>query len=598
MSSINPSFSNNYDSYLPKEPPPIKESPENANISAARDSGELSTPVTPPPFTEKIIFPPSPPKANLPALPVSHDQIEEHKEAHQAVNREVDLQAKLQQMGKKGVKGPGLLQRVVEKPFSKSKQIAKKGWENKLELAEQVPLGVGFLVEGVHTSKDALQLRKEAREVEKSIKNRSLSKEERNEIKSELKGLRSETKAIEKHLNELDKAIAKDYDKIESGDKTADTARSLRMNLSERKQSQDTLEVVRADTQTVRRKLYDEGHPDLDNQMAKMDQLNKERRQKERKGFGHTSRGLVGGGYAAISAGKIVMGAVDISSGLTTIVPVVGGVVGIGLATMEGGMHLHHIKKASSHLSELKQLKYEGKMCRARALSLKEMSNDPSLEIQQRKLCAAQAEVELVKADLIEDDIHNQQKVQHIKKTANTLGFAESAALMTASTFSLLSLIPEPTTAATMASLSLGATGVKYGLMFSEWAYDIGSEIKEEKKEKKLQKRRDFEVSSTETTRGSPATHDKGISKSFLGVEIRMAAMMKLGILPSGVQKYHRIIDEKGYVSHIDGLAQELGDKQAVKKGKMVITDFADYINQHYEELAENVSKLSNRKAA
>lgn len=596
MSSINPSSFSNEHNFFPMEPAlPEKNSVENSPIidESSSQNPTDAMPLQTPAQRETLALPPALERAvHMPALPMPAGRVRErqlgHADVQQVANlrNAVQLQNKLESMSK-GLEGPSLGSRVV----SKGKKVLQKGWKNKGRIGAELPGGVGFLIESVQDHKEVSHLRKEVKALEKVIANDQLSKPERKAITRELDKLAGEGRVLEKNIKRLDKQIAKDWDELNKAKSTdrAEVESSLKTKISERAGLQNGLELLHSNIQTVRRQLYNEAAPDLDDSMAHMEQLVKEQKQVERQRLGHVTRGVGGAGYHLLTGGKIVSGVTDIATSAAALTPITA-VAGLTLGTVEGTMHMRNIAKASLASAELKKIKDEGKTYRAQAWSLTEIVNDPTQTPLLRESSAVKAEIALAKADLIQDYVHNQKKLLHIKKVSNSLGLAESSALIAASSFSLASMIPEPATSVTMFSLAVASTGGKYLFMFSEFAYDAQAEFALHKRETKLHKRRDFDVPVPENF--------KGISKSFLGVEIRMAAMLEQGILPPGVQKYHEIIDEKGYIALIEGLAQQRGDTQAFKKGIMVISDFKEYSKNYYAGLTKQLEKLSDEKSA
>lgn len=69
-----------------------------------------------------------------------------------------------------------------------------------------------------------------------------------------------------------------------------------------------------------------------------------------------------------------------------------------------------------------------------------------------------------------------------------------------------------------------------------------------------------------------------------------MAGTIANGFAPIGLVDYHGITDQKGYVEHVGEQAQRLGDKQELKKGIAVITEYKDYVTSHYAYLANQRS--------
>ncbi len=515
----------------------------------------------------------------------SPEEFASRKQENAEVTKEEKLIATLQKMGKGVDKPPPKL----SAPLTAAKKFFKKIKDNKENIAKEIPLGPGFTIESVMEHKEASACKKEAKSIEKELHNPTLSKRERKDIGKNLKNMKNEKKELFDKIVKLDRNMAKEFKTLVKSGQPPDQ-HQMAAHINEREGLMASVFILDQDIQATRRTLYssDLSPSELDDRLGEMDQKVKEQQQHERKGYGHGSRGTTLIAYNTLSAGKIVTMGVDVGTASSALTPVTAG-VGLLAGGVGGTLHVRNIVKAKTSKELLKAMSYEAVACEARAWYHNAIANDATVAPETREVSKAMADIEMERSVLIKDYVHIHKTMANRKMVSNGIGLAENAALVTACTFSLLTLIPEPVTSATMYGLSLGTTGVKFVLMLTEWGYEIGIEIKEEKHEEKLHNRRDF---GPEEIR----THVKGMSKSQLGVEIRLAHMILNGLAPKSMIKHHGIVDETGFVKFVMDVTRHLGEKQEYKKGLGHITDYNTIVGEYYKNLAAQAAGRNEPK--
>ncbi|MDP1835143.1 MAG: hypothetical protein Q8K75_04355 [Chlamydiales bacterium] len=512
----------------------------------------------------------------LPNVPPQRRPSEEvgfRKGENAALDHEDQLMQAVKTMSK-GTNRASIIPKPLRNPIDSGGKVASKAWKAKGEIIESVPFGVGYAAETISEHKKANTCRKEAKAIEKELKGEPLSRKEVRIIKSEIKLKKADIKNLKAEIKHIDREMAKDY---KERDKAPLDSNKMQTQMHDREALQIAVGDLSQHVKTLRCKLFtaDMSQTDKEQKIDELDQKVKQQDQHNRKGFGHGSRAVGGASYSVFTVGKVGSLAGDIALASTALTPIT---AGIGLAAGTAGVALktRNIAKGANSLNVLKGIKKDARACKARALYQQSIASDPTQDSRTQQVSNAKAQLELQNARLAKDYVQIQKKLSNRKIVVNSIGLAENTALIAASSTSLLTLIPEPTTSATMYGLTLGLTGVKYALMLTEFGYEKGSEVMEERTEKKMLNRVDF---------GDNPKHEKGISKSHLGVEIRLAQMIKNGVALPSIVKYHGIIDEAGFVEHVEQTVQKLGDKQMLKKASAVIHNFADQVENDISQL-------------
>ncbi len=523
---------------------------------------------------------------HLSPVPRPVGDLEARVEEHNYAQQEQNLLVALNNLDKQAKSQGGLVnqvKQVANHPIQSAGKATKKTAKATKTAATYTPF-VGSVMHSHRRKKEAMECHEKAKALKKEIANPNLSAEEAKSRRTEIKKQKKEIKILKQGLKQLDNAIADEYEDSVSNRMQGRVEARTRLVASIKAREKAILE--------TRCKLYDPAIPEqtLKDKIAEIDQLLIEQKKHVRKSHGHD----------VYVAHPLASGLVPLASGLATeseeilrfsaelalesataagnFIPVLGPAVNLPLAVVKGSLKARNVKKAIGSLSKLKELKREAKTCQALADHYEAVSLDPKQSESTREAGRIEMEVELEKVKVIKDYSRIQKKYIHSKIVHNSLGLAAATSSVGASVSGLLVLIPEPTTSATMYGLSLGLTGVKIGFTISEFIVKEGSKVLEAKSEKKLWQKRDFFEAQE---------HTKGISRSFLGVEIRLAHMIKQGFAPVGVVEYHGIVDEQGYIKKVSENAQALGDKQELKKGIAVITEYKTFVEDYYSQLAQ-----------
>lgn len=144
----------------------------------------------------------------------------------------------------------------------------------------------------------------------------------------------------------------------------------------------------------------------------------------------------------------------------------------------------------------------------------------------------------LEKASLIRDFVANKRKETHRKIVANSLSIATNTAVVVSCSLSLFG--PNPI----LTPISLSALGLSFALLGVETAYEGISTKMARKKE---------------TT---ALASEENIAKSNLGVDMRLAAMIKSGKAPEGVLAYLGIENPDTFVKEVHDKAEKLSTRQ------------------------------------